>query len=840
MNRNEKSQPAGPPFVVAAGGRLHGFSPLQTILPLPGEKAGARPEGLRASVVLKSLACLSTLFFSFSVFAAEAPAPPLPPPANVKIDFTRDIKPILDDSCIRCHGTEKPRSHYSLDGRDAALKGGRHGVDIIPGQSADSPLIRYVAGLDPDILMPPADKGRPLTTNQIALLRAWIDQGVAWETVAPPPVSTVVIAPFGEYTTVSGNAQKFREHYWQPDGYNGGLEQFDLWQQTGPNSTLSLSGRLSLYDYNLLLDSETTDLGFIHAGWNQYRKYFDDTGGYNPLVSPTVPSLDRDLHLDIGRGWADFGLTLPGWPQMVLGYEYQYRQGYESTLSWGTISPTGPALNPAPDYIQEHTHIIKFDLDGEIAGTRVEDEFRGEFYLLDHSRTNLFYNVLTASPNTDLSAEGYHYFEGANAFRLERQFTSWLFASGGYLFSRLDAIASANGNTTDTSAAPQDNFWQSQGITLGRESHVGNLNALLGPWSGLTLSSGVQAELTREDAVGNESLLSTFAGVPFFQSPVQMITSEDTSLVEESASARFTKIPFTSLFAEAQLRQERIGQSWLQANDGSPFFDPSLALDDRFTSQMYDWRAGFNTSPVSWASLSAHYRRYDDNSHYDVLQSEQPPGIPNVGYPGFINGRDLRTDEVEARLSLRPLHWVKTTFACKLMDTDYRTTTYPAEFGPFFVISPGGTLPAGESDVQVYSFNAIVTPWQRLSLSGTFSLQRSSTITAANASTAVEPYRGDTCSALGSAAWAFDKASDLLVTYSFSKTDFSQDNFATGLPLGIRYQQHAVRAGLTHRLSKSVVVRAQYGFSYYDEPSSGGANNYRAHSILAMLTCRLP
>jgi hypothetical protein len=770
--------------------------------------------------------------------AASTNNAPLPPPADVKIDFTRDIKPILDDSCIRCHGPEKPRSHFSLTSRDAALKGGSDGVDILPGQSAASPLIRYVAGLDADIMMPPVDKGKPLTTNQIALLRAWIDQGVPWEAGPPEPTATTSLTPFVGYTAVSGDEQKYREHYWQREGLNGGL-QFDLWERTAPDTTFSLSGSLAQYDYNLLVQDDRTDFGYIHAGWNQYRKYFDNTGGYDPLISPSTVSLSRDLYLDIGRGWVDLGLTLPGWPQMVLGYEYQYRQGYESTLSWGTTSPVGPAINPAADYIQEHTHIIKFDLDHEIGGTRIEDNFRGEFYLLDHSRTNQFYNVLTASPNTDYSAEGYHYFQGANAFRLERQFTGWLFASGGYLYSTMDATASANGNTLDTSVAAQDNFWQSQGITLNRESNVGNINALFGPWSGLTFSSGVQAEWTREDAVGNEDLLTTSGGVPIAPvTPVQMVTSEDTSLLEESVAARYTKIPFTALFAEAQLRQERIGQSWSQPNDGALFYDPSLALDEVFTSHMYDWRVGFNTSPLSWASLNAQYRRYDDDSHYDVRQDIEE-GAPNVGYPGFISARDLLTDEVETRLSLRPAKWFKTSFAYKLMKTDYRTTTYPADSGGF-IISPGGTIPAGESDVQIYSFNAAMTPWQRLSLSGTFSLQRSSTVTFANASTAVEPYRGDIYSVLATAAWAVNKANDLLLTYNFSKADFSQDNFATGLPLGIRYQQHALRAGLTHRVSKVVAVKLQYGFSYYDEPSSGGANNYRANSILAMLTYKMP
>jgi hypothetical protein len=96
----------------------------------------------------QNLACLLAFSLSFPAHAADTTSTntaQLPLPADVKIDFTRDIKPILDDSCIRCHGPEKPRSHFRLTDREAALKGGSDGVDILPGQSGASPLIRYVA-----------------------------------------------------------------------------------------------------------------------------------------------------------------------------------------------------------------------------------------------------------------------------------------------------------------------------------------------------------------------------------------------------------------------------------------------------------------------------------------------------------------------------------------------------------------------------------------------------------------------------------------------------------------------------------------------------------------------
>ncbi|HEX4645980.1 MAG TPA: c-type cytochrome domain-containing protein, partial [Verrucomicrobiae bacterium] len=360
------------------------------------------------------------LVLGCSAFAGNVDTSKLPPPAQVQIDFTRDIKPILENSCFRCHGPEKPRSHFRLDNPDSALKGGDDGVDIIPGNSAKSHLIHYVAGLDEDMQMPPPGKGAPLTTNQIALLRAWIDQGVAWEATSPEPTSRASFTPTFGYTSVSGNERKFREHYWQKEGANGGLGEFDLWEKTGPDSGFSASGHLLRNDYKLVLENRKDDVGSIRYGWEDYRKYYDDTGGFDPLISPTAPTLNRDLQLDLGRAWIDFTLALPDWPLLTLGYEYQYKRGNEANLEWGNAVPNARAINPASNFIRENTHIVKFGLDHEIAGTRVVDEFRGEFYSLSTSRINIFYDDLFSTSTAYNQSEGYHHFQAANTVRLER------------------------------------------------------------------------------------------------------------------------------------------------------------------------------------------------------------------------------------------------------------------------------------------------------------------------------------------------------------------------------------------------------------------------------------
>jgi cytochrome c5 len=119
--------------------------------------------------------------------AAAQQAPPVQTPKNAQaIDFAHQIKPLLERSCAACHSGEKPRGLFRIDSRDAILKGGASGAAaVVPGHSEKSPLIDYVSGQVPDSEMPPRavrERFPGLTTDEVALLRAWIDQGAEWPT----------------------------------------------------------------------------------------------------------------------------------------------------------------------------------------------------------------------------------------------------------------------------------------------------------------------------------------------------------------------------------------------------------------------------------------------------------------------------------------------------------------------------------------------------------------------------------------------------------------------------------------------------------------------------------
>jgi mono/diheme cytochrome c family protein len=131
---------------------------------------------------LKSSLVIIALGISSAAFAADVDTSKLPP-ASTKtgVTYATDIKPILDASCIKCHGAQKPKAKLRLDSLEGVLKGSENGKVVEPGNSAKSVVVLNVAHLgdEDDFMPPPKNKMglKQLTPEQVGLIRAWIDQG---------------------------------------------------------------------------------------------------------------------------------------------------------------------------------------------------------------------------------------------------------------------------------------------------------------------------------------------------------------------------------------------------------------------------------------------------------------------------------------------------------------------------------------------------------------------------------------------------------------------------------------------------------------------------------------
>src|SRR5215475_2106676 len=118
------------------------------------------------------IAALVALGSLLAAFAADVDVSKIPPASDKKdVTFEKDIKPIFEKSCVKCHGAEKPKGKLRLDTLAGVLKGGEDGKVVDPGNSAKSALVHSVGHVgDEDEWMPPlknkANIG-PLTKEQV-------------------------------------------------------------------------------------------------------------------------------------------------------------------------------------------------------------------------------------------------------------------------------------------------------------------------------------------------------------------------------------------------------------------------------------------------------------------------------------------------------------------------------------------------------------------------------------------------------------------------------------------------------------------------------------------------
>ena len=157
-----------------------------------------------------TLACVGAQGAEHKVFS-RVDLGKLPPPAAKKdLDYAKDIRPLFEASCIRCHGQDRPKAGLRLDSLQGVLKGGEDKV-VTPNNSAHSLLVVAAAQLDEETAMPPKKRpgrggpggpnggpggtngpagpgqgqgpgrggppAKPLTADEVGLVRAWIDQG---------------------------------------------------------------------------------------------------------------------------------------------------------------------------------------------------------------------------------------------------------------------------------------------------------------------------------------------------------------------------------------------------------------------------------------------------------------------------------------------------------------------------------------------------------------------------------------------------------------------------------------------------------------------------------------
>ena len=658
---------------------------------------------------------------------------------------------------------------------------------------------------------------KALTTLAIVMLLAVAVRADEARTNSWPDIS---ITPAGQYVTVRGDQDQYRADRWAHDGWTYGVDSATLHQAIDSDTSLDFTGRAIVNDgdFKLSLDITKNDVGFIRAGFTQYRQYFDTSGGYFKPFSVPSFSLPGDWYLDIGKIYADIGLTLPNLPKLTLGYERDYRDGQQSLLQWGSVTEGANTRKIFPSYqnVNEHVDIFKFGVEHDIKNIHIDNQFRYEYYRTDTDTKDGSVNLDTSVSKTVTIREEYNHDAFYDTFRMDSHLNNKVYWSLGYLFTTLNGDAGVDVITPPPLTSTSKN-WATQVVDNDLNSHVLSFNTMFGPFAGLTLYTGLQGEFTDTD--GFTHALLTEGVSPTTTNRIH--SSNNKQSLTETAGLRYTKIKYTTLYAEARLTEQDIDLNERETADGANDF--KRQTDTSVMRQ--DYRVGFNTSPWQRVTLSGQYRyalnHNDYNNNVDTT----------AGYPAFITLQDFQTDEVTGKITIRPCSRASVAFTYRYVDTDITTST-----DSISSITPGGELTSGRYNASVYSVSATVTPMARLYLTGLFSLEDTHTTTFDNHSPTVVTYRGNVYTTVGTAGYALDKKTDLTVEYTYSCADNSQGKAADGLPLGVNNTRQGVIAGISRRFSDNVIGRIRYGWYQYDE--YGGASDYTAQLFSANCTVR--
>lgn len=150
-------------------------SPLYTLTQLPADHDDIMPPK-GDKLTAEQSAVLKTWIQEGAAWPADATLA-----KRRRAEFTKDIKPILEQNCVACHREEHFKGGLRLDEKSLAFKGGENGPGIVPFKLKESRVyVSTTLKADDDGVMPPAKKGGPMPKEKVEMLQAWIEQGAPW------------------------------------------------------------------------------------------------------------------------------------------------------------------------------------------------------------------------------------------------------------------------------------------------------------------------------------------------------------------------------------------------------------------------------------------------------------------------------------------------------------------------------------------------------------------------------------------------------------------------------------------------------------------------------------
>jgi hypothetical protein len=152
----------------------------------------------------------------------------------------------------------------------------------------------------------------------------------------------------GGVITSGDRAQFEQEHRLPGDQVYGGIQDLHVEGTVGKDALFSIDGHAlwDFNDYDLTVQLAKPNLGYVKAGYTEFRNWYDGNAGFFPhndvFFDPPYP----EMHVDRGDAWIELGLRAQDWPEITIRYDHEFRFGQKDSTVWGDTNLTGLAVQP--------------------------------------------------------------------------------------------------------------------------------------------------------------------------------------------------------------------------------------------------------------------------------------------------------------------------------------------------------------------------------------------------------------------------------------------------------------------------------------------------------------
>jgi len=646
----------------------------------------------------------------------------------------------------------------------------------------------------------------------------------------------------GSTFVADGDKAQFEHQTHTTGGPFGGVQDFHWQQFVGKTGMFTMNGHAMAGDddYAINLDLSYPDKGYVRAGFNQFRTWYDGNGGFFPQNDQSFLLYDNEFHIDRGSLWIEGGLTLPDKPSLIVRYEHDYRKGIMDSTSWGDTGLTGGygTRNIVPTFqdIDETRDIFTADVKDTLGntdaglGVRYEIDRSDDALNIDRmpdSSANRYVTQDNDERDDMFSVHGFTetFFNKKATFSLGGDFTTIdTDLSGSRIYG--PSYNSSFSTTYPNSQRFDEGFTDLSGGGNTKD-YVANMNLMLTPIDNLVFVPVFRVEYQDNDLSDNfsENDVATTGG-PVTSTPTAEADNSWYLDVAESLEARYTGFRNWSLYASGEWSEDNGNEMW---NETTAMLTPLLNQDWNMLGQKYT--AGANWYPLYRLNFGAQYYHQIHDYNYDNNLTTTP-----TTYPGYLQDEGFTVDDMNIRATWRIFDTLASVTRYDFQYSTVDTTGIP-DGG-----TQAGTVQSASLTSHIISENVSWTPLSRLYV------QAGGSYVLNNLDTPVQSWMGANQIVLNSAdnywtvdamaGFALDQKTDLQLQYSYYRADDYVDNSAYSQPFGAGDEQQTITATLTRRITKALQVSLKYGFFRNRDETSGGQNNYDVHLVYANMEYR--